>query len=137
MKISLFIPCFVDAFYPQTGACVVRVLERLGHKIHYPMELSCCGQPAFNSGYWDESRSVATGVLRMFENSDAVVIAFENNLAIGISALDPRIASTTIDEARSEFDAGVTGSVRAGRNTQHIVTDTGALGLGWRVSDWT
>jgi L-lactate dehydrogenase complex protein LldE len=75
MKISLFIPCFVDAFYPQTGACVVRVLERLGHEIHYPMELTCCGQPPFNSGYWDEARSVATGVLRIFENSEAVVIA--------------------------------------------------------------
>lgn len=75
MKISLFIPCFVDAFYPQTGAHIVHILERLGHTIDYPMELTCCGQPAFNSGYWDESRTVAKRVLKIFEKSEVVVIA--------------------------------------------------------------
>lgn len=75
MKISLFIPCFVDAFYPQTGTHIVRILERLGHTIDYSMELTCCGQPAFNSGYWDESRTVAKRVLKIFEKAEAVVIA--------------------------------------------------------------
>lgn len=75
MKISLFIPCFVDAFYPQTGIQIVRILERLGHEIHYPTGLTCCGQPAFNSGYWDESRKVASRVLGLFEKSEVVVIA--------------------------------------------------------------
>lgn len=75
MKISLFIPCFVDAFYPQTGTHIVRILERLGHTIDYPMELTCCGQPAFNSGYWEESRTVAKRVLQIFEKSEVVVIA--------------------------------------------------------------
>lgn len=75
MKISLFIPCFVDSFYPRAGVSVVRILERLGHTVDYPMGLTCCGQPAFNSGYWDEARSVAGRVLRLFENAEAVVIA--------------------------------------------------------------
>jgi L-lactate dehydrogenase complex protein LldE len=75
MKISLFIPCFVDAFFPQTGAHIVNILERLGHTVDYPMDLTCCGQPAFNSGYWDESRTVAKRVLQIFEKADVVVIA--------------------------------------------------------------
>lgn len=75
MKISLFIPCFVDAFYPKTGIQIVNILEKLGHEIHYPTGLTCCGQPAFNSGYWQESRAVAQRVLALFEKSEAVVIA--------------------------------------------------------------
>ncbi len=75
MKISLFIPCFVDSFFPQTGVHIVNILERLGHTVDYPMELTCCGQPAFNSGYWDETRTVAKRVLKIFEKSDVVVIA--------------------------------------------------------------
>lgn len=75
MKISLFIPCFVDSFYPKTGIQIVNILEKLGHEIHYPMGLTCCGQPAFNSGFWDETRTVAARVLRLFEKSETVVIA--------------------------------------------------------------
>jgi len=75
MKISLFIPCFVDAFFPQTGVHIVNILERLGHTVDYPMDLTCCGQPAFNSGYWDETRDVAKRVLQFFEKADVVVIA--------------------------------------------------------------
>jgi L-lactate dehydrogenase complex protein LldE len=50
-------------------------LEKLGHKIDYPEELTCCGQPAFNSGFWDESRAVAVNVLRRLQNAEVVVIA--------------------------------------------------------------
>ncbi len=75
MTVTLFIPCFVDLMYPEVGISMVRILEKLGHKIDYPEELTCCGQPAFNSGYWDEARAVAVNVLRRLENSEAVVIA--------------------------------------------------------------
>jgi L-lactate dehydrogenase complex protein LldE len=75
MTITLFIPCFVDLMYPKVGISMVQILERLGHKINYPEELVCCGQPAFNSGYWDESRTVATKVLDRLKDAEAVVIA--------------------------------------------------------------
>ncbi|MDB6112908.1 MAG: hypothetical protein JWR69_4658 [Pedosphaera sp.] len=75
MTITLFIPCFVDMMYPKVGISMVHILERLGHKINYPEELVCCGQPAFNSGYWDESRTVATKVLDRLKDAEAVVIA--------------------------------------------------------------
>jgi L-lactate dehydrogenase complex protein LldE len=75
MKITLFIPCFVDTFYPNTGTSVVKILEHLGHEVIYHPELSCCGQPAFNSGYWDEARRVASQVLDVLREAEVVVIA--------------------------------------------------------------
>ena len=75
MTVTLFIPCFVDLLSPRVGISIVRILERLGHRIDYPEELACCGQPAFNSGYWDEARAVALPALRRLKDSEAVIIA--------------------------------------------------------------
>ena len=75
MNITLFVPCFVDMCYPKVGISIVQILERLGHSIEYPEELTCCGQPAFNSGYWPEAREVAVKVLNRLKDSEAVVIA--------------------------------------------------------------
>ena len=75
MKVSLFIPCFIDQFYPQVGVSMVQVLERLGCEVDYPDGQTCCGQPAFNSGYWDETRSVAEHSLKIFSDSEVIVSA--------------------------------------------------------------
>lgn len=75
MRITLFIPCFVDLISPQAGISMVQILEQLGHEIDYPEELGCCGQPPFNSGYWDEARDAARPVLARLRDSEAVVIA--------------------------------------------------------------
>lgn len=74
MKITLFVPCFVDALYPRVGQAVVRVLERLGHTLEVAEDLHCCGQPAFNSGCWAEARPVAARVLARLADAEAVVI---------------------------------------------------------------
>lgn len=75
MTVSLFIPCFVDLLYPRVGISIVQILEQLGHKIDFPEELNCCGQPAFNSGYWNEARDLATPVIDRLKSAEAVVIA--------------------------------------------------------------
>lgn len=75
MKVTLFIPCFVDLMYPKVGISMVHILERLGHTVECPEEIACCGQPAFNSGYWDEARTVASKALERFRASEVVVIA--------------------------------------------------------------
>jgi L-lactate dehydrogenase complex protein LldE len=75
VKVSLFIPCFVDQFYPQVGVSMVKVLERLGCEIDYPPGQTCCGQPPFNSGYWSEARAVAQCSLQTFAQSEVVVSA--------------------------------------------------------------
>jgi L-lactate dehydrogenase complex protein LldE len=74
MKITLFIPCFIDACFPQAGASAVEIFERLGHTIDYPKELTYCGQPAFNSGYWEETKEVAIPVLKRLKDAEVVVI---------------------------------------------------------------
>ena len=75
MTITLFIPCFVDLMYPQVGMAMVRIFEKLGHKVECPEGPACCGQPAFNTGYWDESRAVAIKVIESVKNAEAIVIA--------------------------------------------------------------
>jgi L-lactate dehydrogenase complex protein LldE len=75
MTVTLFIPCFVDLCYPQVGISMVRILERLGHRVVCPATPACCGQPAFNTGYWHESRAVATRVLEQLQDADVVAIA--------------------------------------------------------------
>jgi L-lactate dehydrogenase complex protein LldE len=75
VKVSLFIPCFIDQFYPQVGISMVQVLERLGCEVDYPEGQTCCGQPAFNSGYWDDARAVAEHSLDLFAESEVIVSA--------------------------------------------------------------
>lgn len=75
MKVTLFIPCFVDMCYPKVGISIVHILERLGHTVLCPEDVICCGQPAFNSGYWDEARAVASKVVDRLESAEVVVIA--------------------------------------------------------------
>ena len=75
MTVTLFIPCFVDLLYPKVGMAMVQILEKLGHKVVCPEGPACCGQPAFNSGYWDESREIATKVLETLKSAEVVVIA--------------------------------------------------------------
>jgi len=75
MTITLFIPCFVDLMFPRVGISMVRILERLGHRVVCPDAVACCGQPAFNSGYWDEARRVAVPVLGQLQQAEVVVVA--------------------------------------------------------------
>jgi L-lactate dehydrogenase complex protein LldE len=74
MTVTLFIPCFIDALYPRAGMSVVRILEQLGHQVVCPEAIACCGQPAFNSGYWAESRAVAVKVLEQLKDAETIVI---------------------------------------------------------------
>ena len=74
MTVTLFIPCFIDALYPRAGISMVEILERMGHKVNCPEEIACCGQPPFNSGYWEEARTIARPVLERLRDAEAVVI---------------------------------------------------------------
>jgi L-lactate dehydrogenase complex protein LldE len=71
--VDLFIPCFIDQFYPQTGMNMVRILEKLGVEVHYNKNQTCCGQMAFNSGFWDEAKAMGEKFIRDFPNDRPVV----------------------------------------------------------------
>ncbi len=73
MNIQLFIPCFVDQLYPQTGFNMIRVLEKTGCSVKYNSKQTCCGQPAFNAGFRDEARAVCRKFVREFEGTDYIV----------------------------------------------------------------
>lgn len=73
MLIDVFIPCFIDQFYPETAKNFVSILEKTGCDVKYNPEQTCCGQPAFNSGYWKEAKTVATKFLNDFEGADIIV----------------------------------------------------------------
>ncbi len=73
-RVTLFVTCVVDQFYPEVGESVVNVLERQGVSVDFPAAQTCCGQPAFNAGFTDEARAVAERFLEVFEGGDPIVV---------------------------------------------------------------
>ena len=73
MRVSLFVPCFVDQLAPQVGLAAAKVLKRLGHEVEFRAEQTCCGQPSFNSGQWDVAREGALRTIQVFRGADVVV----------------------------------------------------------------
>ncbi|HSO19340.1 MAG TPA: (Fe-S)-binding protein, partial [Desulfosarcina sp.] len=72
-RVTLFVQCLVDGFYPQVGEAMVRILESLGALIDYPTDQTCCGQPAFNAGYRREARKAARHFIEVFEAANQIV----------------------------------------------------------------
>jgi|SRR5581483_4756591 len=73
-RVSLFVTCMVDQLFPQIGMAMANVLEGLGFQVDFPEAQTCCGQPAFNSGYRSEAREVARYFLKVLEASEAIVV---------------------------------------------------------------
>ncbi|WLR51822.1 (Fe-S)-binding protein [Bacillus tianshenii] len=73
MKVSLFITCLIDVFQGDVGKDTVELLERLGCEVDFPEKQTCCGQPAYNSGYVTEAKESMKHMINTFEHSDYVV----------------------------------------------------------------
>ena len=73
-SVSLFVTCVVDQFFPEVGESAVRVLRRHDVDVEFNADQTCCGQPAFNTGYWKEARPLAERFLDMYEGVDHVVM---------------------------------------------------------------
>ncbi len=73
MVVDLFIPCFIDQLYPETGFNTIKILEKLDIKVEYNPDQTCCGQPSYNSGYWDKTRNLAKKFLNDFPNDRLVI----------------------------------------------------------------
>ncbi len=73
MRVALFVTCLADVFYPQIGEDVARVLWRLGVDVDFPRAQTCCGQPAYNSGYRREAAALARHFLDVFDSAPLVV----------------------------------------------------------------
>ncbi|AMA72988.1 MULTISPECIES: (Fe-S)-binding protein [Aneurinibacillus] len=73
MKISFFVTCLADVFYPGVAKDAVEVLERLGCEVEFPQAQTCCGQPAYNSGYHKETKNIARHMIETFAGAEYVV----------------------------------------------------------------
>lgn len=73
MKVSLFVPCFVDQVYPETAFNMVKLLRKAGCEVNYNPAQTCCGQPAFNAGFWDQTRPVCEKFIHDFADAEYVV----------------------------------------------------------------
>ncbi|MCA1849976.1 MAG: (Fe-S)-binding protein, partial [Acidobacteria bacterium] len=71
MRVSLFITCLVDQLFPRAGEAMVETLRGLGVEVTFNASQTCCGQPAFNTGYRAESRAMAEHFIEVFENDRA------------------------------------------------------------------
>ncbi|MBI5667378.1 MAG: (Fe-S)-binding protein [Chloroflexi bacterium] len=71
--VSLFVTCLVDMIFPQTGVSVVEILEHLGVEVRFPMGQTCCGQPAFNTGFHADARACARRFLVAFQDAEVIV----------------------------------------------------------------
>lgn len=73
MKVSLFVTCLIDIFQTDVGLDTMELLERLGCEVDFPEKQTCCGQPAYNSGYVDKAKESMKHMINVFENADYVV----------------------------------------------------------------
>lgn len=73
MKVQIFIPCFIDQLYPETAFNMVKVLEKACCDVAYNTNQTCCGQPAFNAGFFEEAKAVAAKFIKDFDNTDYIV----------------------------------------------------------------
>ena len=73
VRVALFITCFNDTLFPETGRATVQLLERLGHEVEFPLEQTCCGQMHFNTGYQREALPLVRRFVEVFSPYEAVV----------------------------------------------------------------
>jgi L-lactate dehydrogenase complex protein LldE len=135
VRVALFITCFNDTLFPQTGRAAVAVLERVGVEVDFPLEQTCCGQMHANSGYGHEAMGLVRRFVRVFGEAEAVVTpsgscaamvregyermaveAGDEALAAQVRALAPRVFEL------SEFLVGHMGVEDVGAAFHHRVT---------------
>jgi L-lactate dehydrogenase complex protein LldE len=131
-KVSLFVPCYVDQLLPQVALDTVTVLRRIGCEVSFLEEQTCCGQPAFNSGYWDEARPCAERFLRVFREAECIVCPSGSCAAMVRTFYPELLASSALHGevavlvARtyelSEFLVKVAGVTDVGASFPHSVT---------------
>src|SRR5271154_2378071 len=82
VRVSLFITCYNDTVFPETGKAVVRVLERLGHTVDFPAGQTCCGQMHYNTGYQAEAMPLLRRFVEQFRGSEVVVVPSSSCVAM-------------------------------------------------------
>jgi L-lactate dehydrogenase complex protein LldE len=132
-RVSLFVTCIVDQLFPSVGMAMAEVLERSGCRVDFPEGQTCCGQPAFNSGYREEARAVACHFLDVFGDAEYVVVPsgsctsmVSHHIAELFGAGDAHLAEAKALAPRiyefSRFLTEVLGTTEVGARFEHTVT---------------
>ncbi len=107
MRVALFITCFNDTIFPQTGQAMVRLLERLGHTVAFPAEQTCCGQMHFNTGYQRETIPLVRHFVEVFRGYDTIVAPSASCVGM-VREFYPRVAEISGDRRLAEDVARLT-----------------------------
>jgi L-lactate dehydrogenase complex protein LldE len=126
LKINLLIPCFVDQLFPAVGISVVRIFEKLGHIVDFKESIVCCGQPAFNAGFWEESREIGGRVLHALRGEDPVVVP-SGSCAAMVKNFYPELFRT-----KPEAEAAIQLSKRTFEFSSFLVDQLGVTDVGSR-----
>jgi L-lactate dehydrogenase complex protein LldE len=97
MRVSLFITCFNDTLFPETGRAMVRLLERLGHEVDFPLAQTCCGQMHFNTGYQRETVPLTRHFVDVFQGAEVIVSPSASCVGM-VREYYPRVAAVARDE---------------------------------------
>jgi L-lactate dehydrogenase complex protein LldE len=98
MKVALFLACFNDTIFPQTGKAIVTLLERLGHTVEFPLGQTCCGQMHYNTGYQREAVPLARHFVEVFRDAEVVVSPSASCVGM-VRELYPKAAELAGDES--------------------------------------
>ena len=128
ITVQLFTTCLIEALRPEAGIAVVQALERLGVAVEYPDGQTCCGQPAFNAGAWDDARAMARHTLDVLVRSDAPIVVPSGSCADMIVHHYPEILAG--DPKYSPLAQAV--AARTYEFTQFVVEQLGVTDLGAR-----
>ena len=100
--VELFVTCVVDHFFPDVGESVFHVLRALGVDVQFNQAQTCCGQPAFNTGYWDEARPIARRLLSQYDGSVPVVVPSGSCTAMIRNYYHELFAGDPVNQRRAE-----------------------------------
>jgi L-lactate dehydrogenase complex protein LldE len=127
-RVQLFATCLIDTLAPEVGECVVDVLEKAGVEVEGPEGQTCCGQPAFNGGFWDEARTMAKHTIELFGDGDLPVVVPSGSCGYMIAHHYPELfEDDPVWRKRAERLAG-----RIYELTQYLVDVLGVTDLGAR-----
>lgn len=122
--VQLMVTCLVDVFAPEVGKATVRALQKVGCEVRFPQGQTCCGQPAFNVGLWEEARDMAVHTVDVFDGTDGPIVVPSGSCAVMLVEHYPDLLEGTAHEAKALVVAERTREL-----SQFLVDDLGVTGL--------